>query len=171
MFVAIILISTSIWVANEISDGNLLLRYQGETEGTLSGKKTKDLNTITTSRYSNFEGDWILFNQYPLGVGAGASRFLRNSLDGVASHIEFSRLLAEHGYLGLIYFIFISLMPFYFFRNKMKQKWTGFLIALFFLAWYTSFHAATRNFVTPLLIGFSFVYLRTNNVEKISKAI
>lgn len=154
---SLFIVLTTIWIANDITQGKLLLRYQGETEGTLSGRKDKDLNSITTNRADIFEGDLLLFSENPWGVGAGASKYLRLTQNGVVSHIELSRLLAEHGYLGLLFFLLFTIIPFYVFGKKNKDPMKGFMIALFFLAWYTTFHAAIRNFVTPLLIGISLI--------------
>ena len=54
---SIIIILFTFRFANEITGGNLLLRYQGETNSTLSGYKEKDLNTITTNRFNIFMDD------------------------------------------------------------------------------------------------------------------
>lgn len=164
----IFLILATVWVANDITEGQLLLRYQGETAGTLSGNKEKDINTITSNRADIFQGDILLFYDNPMGVGAGASRFLRLTQNDVASHVEFSRLLAEHGYFGLIFFMILTFLPLIFFRKNSSLEFKGFLIAMFFLAWYTSFHAATRNFVTPLLIGISLMTIVNENNLKVS---
>ena len=167
----LILVFVSIWLANEVTDGQLLLRYQGETAGTLSGSKEKDLNTITSSRTSIFEGDFELFQEHSMGVGAGASRYLRKELNGVVSHTELSRLIAEHGFLGALFFIVLSLIPFNFYNKNYPREWKGFMIALFFLAWYTSFHAATRNFVTPLLIGIALMHIQPEKSRTINKQV
>ncbi|WP_332910235.1 hypothetical protein [Algoriphagus boritolerans] len=66
-------------VANSITGGMLLLRYQGETQGTLAGSADKNLNKITTNRSDIFLEDVKLFAEYPgMGVGVGASAFLRD---------------------------------------------------------------------------------------------
>lgn len=160
VFPVLIVIFGSFWITDEITDGQLVLRYMGETAGTQSGAKEKDLNTITTGRVSIFEGDWILFQENAFGVGAGASMYLRKTQNGVASHTEFSRLLAEHGYLGLIFFIILTIIPLFYFNKSFPTEWRGIMISIFFLAWYTSFHAATRNFVTPLLIGLALMKIQ-----------
>lgn len=168
LILGLVLVVFSIWLANEVTDGNLLLRYQGETAGTLSGNKEKDLNTITSNRADIFTGDLELFQEHAFGVGAGASRFLRSTVKGAVSHTELSRLLAEHGYLGAVFFLIVTLLPFSFFLRNYRSEWKGFMIALYFLAWYTSFHAATRNFVTPLLIGLALMHIQPK-VSKIKK--
>jgi hypothetical protein len=154
---ALALVLISVFFANEVTKGQLLLRYQGETAGTLAGAKEKDLNSITTRRSSIFEGDFQLFKENLLGVGAGASKYLRETENGFLTHVEFSRLLAEHGVLGLLFFLVFSLLPFFLLRKQYSSGYRGLLIALFFIAWYTSFHAATRNFVTPLLGGLALI--------------
>jgi hypothetical protein len=154
----IFLILSTIWIANDITDGLLLLRYQGETNSTLAGKADKDLNSITSNRANIFEGDLDIFFENNLGVGVGASQYMRNVENGVASHVELSRLLAEHGFLGLLFFLLLTVIPLYHFgKRNTSNSSKGFLISLYFLAWYTTFHAATRNFVTPLLIGIALV--------------
>lgn len=157
---AIILISS--WFANDVTKGQLLLRYQGETAGTLSGAKEKDLNSLTTRRSSVFEADFQLFKENLFGVGAGASKYLRETENDLLTHVEFSRLLAEHGVLGFLFFLVFSLLPFFLLRKHYSSGYRGLLIALFFIAWYTSFHAATRNFVTPLLGGLALLSVIRN---------
>jgi hypothetical protein len=151
------LVFSAILLTNSITDGNLILRYQGETAGTLAGTREKDLNSISTNRVSIFEGDWNLFEEYNFGVGAGASKYLRKSENGVLSHIEFSRLAAEHGYLGLVFFFIYTLIPFFYFNRKNHSQNKSLAIAIYVLAWYTTFHAATRNFVTPLLASVALI--------------
>jgi hypothetical protein len=168
---ALILVFVSVWLANEVTDGQLLLRYQGETAGTLSGSKEKDLNSVTSNRSSIFEGDWELFQENPFGVGAGASQYLRKTLNGVVAHTELSRLIAEHGYLGLIFFSVITILPLLYFKKSYSGELKNFMIALYFLAWYTSFHAATRNFVTPLLIGIAFMHIQPDKSRTEHKKI
>ena len=102
---ALLFILITAWYANEVTDGKLLLRYQGETAGTLAGAKQKNFNTISSNRLSILEGDFGLFLDNLFGVGAGASRYLRETSNGTISHVELGRLLSEHGVLGLLFFI------------------------------------------------------------------
>jgi len=142
-------------VANNITRGNLLLRYQGETQGTLLGNKEKTANHITTGRLEIFEKDFILFFEYPLtGVGCGISQYLRDKENGkVASHLEFSRMFADHGVLGAIgaYLLFIA-VPFRVWKKNKYSTNRYILFVLLIVALVTTFHAAIRTFVTPLLI-------------------
>jgi hypothetical protein len=146
-------------IANEITGGNLLLRYRGETQGTLLGKE-KTANQITSGRLDILEKDLDLFIKYPLtGVGCGISQYLRDEKNGkVAAHIELSRLFADHGLLGAINasLLFIAL-PLRVWRKNHNSPSRNILFVLLLIALATTFHAAMRTFLTPLLIILSVV--------------
>lgn len=145
-------------VANSITGGMLLLRYKGETQGTLAGSADKNLNKITTNRSDIFLEDVELFSEYPaMGVGVGASTFMRDDYKGYAPHVELSRLLAEHGMLGLIIFV-LFLIVFFLNRNATPDNISkGILVACFLIGFLATFHSATRTYITPLLMGLSCV--------------
>jgi hypothetical protein len=142
-------------IANIVTKGNLYLRYQGETQGTLLGSKEITVDHFLTGRIGIFEQDvhlWI--NHIFTGVGCGSSRYIRD-LDrvGVAAHIELSRLLADHGLLGLIYAIlFFIVIPLKNWRVNADSSQRIILITLIVIATLTTFHAAMRTFLTPLFI-------------------
>lgn len=155
---AMILVFILVVVSNNITGGLLLQRYQGKTYGTMLGAKEKNLNTLTTGRYEIFLGDWELFKDYFwTGVGAGASRYLREFSSGIITHVEMGRLLAEHGILGLVYFLILLFLIFQIILMPNANAFKGFLLSCFFIGLFTSFHSATRTFVTPLLIGLSTI--------------
>ncbi|MDN3204737.1 O-antigen ligase family protein [Algoriphagus sediminis] len=154
-------------VVDQITNGLLSLRYQGETMGTIQGSKVKTLNTISTGRFDIFMGDVNLWlDHFVFGVGAGASRFLRESLTGTIAHVELSRLLAESGFLGLIYFVILSWLGVKLFRGQSNPLIKGILIALYIVAMYTTFHAAMRTYVTPSLLGLSLLAVKTSKKPK-----
>ena len=152
-------------VFNLIDDktgGKLLLRYQGETEGTYNYGAEKDLKKITSGRSLIFEEDLKLWFQHPiLGLGVGASRYIRRGIDGeiVSSHVELSRLLAEHGIFGLIFFMYLINLGIKLWRNIRIESWRLILFLIYLIALLTSFHSAMRTFVTPLLMALSSIGL------------
>jgi hypothetical protein len=153
-------------IANNITGGNLLLRYQGETAGTLRGTKEVTADHFVTGRLGILEQDINLWAEHIItGVGVGASRFLRNvERVGVAPHVEFSRLLADHGLLGFIYSIyFFIILPLQFFRSNEKNPHQIILLVILTIAILTTFHAAMRTFVTPLLIILACLKVEDNN--------
>lgn len=159
---ALFLSMGAFFTADQLTGGLLLLRYQGETQATIGGHKQKTINTLTTGRYEIFLGDIDLWGEYPvLGVGPGASRYLRNKLNGSIAHVELSRLLAEHGVLGLLYFLVLFGVVFNIWRNTSNPMLKGILTALFIIGLYTTFHAAMRTFVSPLMIGLSQIWVIT----------
>ena len=142
-------------IANTITRGNLLLRYQGETAGTMRGTKELTVDHFVTGRLGIFEDDFNLWIKYPItGVGSGTSRFLRDpDRIGVAAHVELSRLLADHGLLGLVYsLIFFVQFPYKIFKANEKSTHRVILLALVAIAILSTFHAAMRTYVTPLFI-------------------
>ncbi len=139
---------------NKRTNGNLFLRYQGETKGTLVGTKQKNINTLTTERYSIMINDLITFKKnILLGVETGKSMNYRVNGEYQLSHVEFSRLLAEHGLVGLFVLIFWVIDLFTVQRGLLK--------ALFLVGFLTTFHGATRT-ILPLI----FMLISTVQISK-----
>ena len=144
--------------ADRITEGKLTLRYQGETPGTLAGSKAKTLNVFTSNRLNVFKDDLSLWKDHPiLGVGVGASLYLRENTRRVSPHVELSRLLSEHGLFGLIFFLILSVLGYKVFRRAARVSSGPILLALFIIALFTTFHSAMRTFISPLLIGLSML--------------
>jgi hypothetical protein len=143
-------------IIDEASGGKLSLRYQGETPGTAAGHAEKDLNRFTSGRSMIFEEDLHVFLEYPLlGGGAGSSIYLREEEFGIAPHIEFTRLLADQGILGLVYFILLLHIGWKSWVSRGRLQMGNVLFILFLIGLLTSFHSAMRTFVTPFLIALS----------------
>jgi hypothetical protein len=152
---------------DDVTGGKLLLRYQGETEGTYNYGTEKDLKKMTSGRSLIFEEDLKLWFSHPIfGVGAGASRYIRGGMDGatISSHVELSRLLAEHGVFGLIFFIYLINLGIKLWRNIKIDSWRLILFIIYLIALLTSFHSSLRTFVTPLLMALSSIGMY--NVKK-----
>jgi hypothetical protein len=151
-----IILLITFFAANTITSGLLLDRYLGDTEGTLEGSKEKTINDITTGRYNIFLGDLELWKEnFFTGVGIGNSPYERKIENGMLTHSEFSRLVAEQGLLGLFFFVAWIFIGFAGYSNQVSNFGKCFIIACLALALYTSFHAAMRTFISPLLTGLS----------------
>lgn len=148
-------------VADAITGGQLALRYAGETNLSVQGKSEVSINTLTTGRFDILLEDLEVWqDHFVLGAGAGVSQWVRAENSGgmkIASHVEISRLLAEHGLLGLTWIVILVLMGVKLIVFNTNAKYQGILLAFFIIAVYTTFHAATRTYLTPLLIGISLV--------------
>lgn len=164
---AFLLILGSFILVNNLTNGLLFLRYQGETAGSFAGTKEKDLNLITSGRLDIFIGDLEIWADYPVtGAGVAASRYLRERMTGVVAHVELSRLFAEHGLFGLAYFIILSYYGFKVIRSSPNPAISGLLFALFAVGFFTSFHAAMRTFVSPLMMGLSMLKVTEKEQSK-----
>lgn len=157
--IALTILISSFGIIQIISNGNIALRYLGETSATLSGDKIKTINTITTGRFNIFLADLNLwYENFIFGVGAGGSKFLRgNNLDGIAPHIEFSRMLAEHGLFGLMFMVVLMILGIKIYRANSSGFNRAILISIFFIGIASTMHSSLRTFVTPIFIGFSTV--------------
>jgi hypothetical protein len=157
ILVGIILIIGAFQVVDGITGGKLSLRYQGETKGTSEGYSEKTMSKLTSGRSSIFEDDMKIWAKYPVfGGGAGSSGHLREQMDFgmfAAPHIEFTRLVAEHGILGLIYFFMMLYLGWKTWLARKRLQTGDILFTLYILALLTSFHAAMRTFVTPFLLS------------------
>lgn len=142
-------------MVDKISGGKLKLRYQGETEGTVLGSREKTLNVITSNRLAILLGDIALWQKYFIsGAGIGASKYLREGTS-MNPHVELSRLLAEQGIPGLIYFGIFIYIGIRILRNRIILHHRSIMLAIYFIGFATCFHSATRTFITPLLVSLS----------------
>ena len=167
-FISIFVLYGVFEIANQLTGGNLLLRYQGQTEGTLLGTQELTANKFTSGRTDIFSKDielWLTDSFTVLfGVGIGASSFLRDvNTEPIASHVELSRFLAEHGLLGMIYSLFFFTIPFYVWKANKRSDYRVILTVLTIIAVATTFHAAIRTFVTPLLIILGILKIKSND--------
>lgn len=161
LILAVILLMMTFQVADNLTGGLLGLRYLGETEGTLAGTKEKSLDSITTGRLNIFLEDLALWEENLFfGVGVGASSFLRDGSQHYLTHVELSRLLSEHGILGLIYFVVLLGLMIRLIVSKRPPMEKGILVAFFVIAFYTTFHAAMRTYLSPLFIGLSLMEVK-----------
>lgn len=155
--VILVVVVTFIYT-DKITGGLLVQRYQGETPGTLAGRKEKTLNVITSNRLQIFSDDLKLWKAHPLfGVGVGASQHLRGKSKGEQSHIEISRLLSEHGIPGLIFTTILLILGVSIFRQQRYGSYGVILFAIYMIALFTTFHAAMRTYISPLLFGLSMI--------------
>jgi hypothetical protein len=154
---------------NEVTGGNLFLRYQGETRGTLVGSKEKTLDTYTTGRVSIFLGDWETFkSNWLFGVEIGESKQYREETESQISHVEISRIVAEHGLIGLIAFLTIITNLFRRFNKSSDSKQIKYLMfALWTIGFVTTLHGATRTILPFVFMNIPmFAILSKSNINK-----
>lgn len=142
--------------SDALTGGKLSLRYKGETGGTLEGTKEKDMRAMTTGRSDIIAAEWQIFMEhFWVGVGPGNGYNARGAIYGknVTSHTEASRLISEQGLPGLLIVIIFLFYPFYRIHKSHTKEERYYLIAIFTLAIFTSFHSGMRTILTPVLWG------------------
>lgn len=143
-----------IWIYSLIQSGGLLdNRY---TNKDASGRLKED---ITTGRAELIQTELEGFYNNPvMGVGVGRAKILRVQEVGyeIASHSEISRLLSEHGILGLLAIVILIFVPVIF--------WTKFKNNYYFLAflafWFLTInHSAMRIALPAFVYGLALLYI------------
>ena len=151
---SIFIITIATWfIVVSITDGAISKRYGLESVN-YGNKIVLDL----TGRLQIYKIDLEIFSDNILtGVGPGqASRLRENYGYGgvVAAHTEFSRMLAEHGMLGLCSLLILLGIPIYYIleENFKKNKMIKILFGVLTLL--TMFHSAMRIAMPCFIYGF-----------------
>jgi O-antigen ligase len=138
------------------TNGLIANRYAGQ-DAAGRVKKSK-----FTGREELVETELNIFYENPyFGCGLSRSIKIRQQETGIdsASHNEITRLLAEHGFLGLLILIILFSAPFFQFLNNRKN----FFLIPFFLFWLLTINHAAMRIAAPAfvyamcLIDISFV--------------
>ncbi|GGW78840.1 O-antigen ligase family protein [Salegentibacter mishustinae] len=146
--------SLIIWLFSLAQTGGLLgNRY---TNRNAAGQLKKD---ITTGRAELVETELQAFLNHPvtgIGVGKGYEYRLENQDISIATHNEISRMLSEHGLLGLVAILILILVPIIF--------WTKFKNNYYFLAflafWFLTInHSAMRIALPGFVYGLALLYI------------
>ena len=98
-----------------------------------------------------------------LGVGVGRNKEIREKESGIvsASHNEISRMLAEHGSLGVIDLMILLFTPLFLFINNRQN-----ILALSFLAfWLLTINHASMRLAAPAFV-YALSLLKVYTVEK-----
>ena len=131
--------------------GILIFAYSSIQTGGMINKRYAGQDALGREKESKFSGreqlvetELIMFLDKPItGVGVGVNKQYREELTGIkgASHNEISRMLAEHGMLGVIGLLILLLTPLFLFLNNRNNV---FLLSFYFFWLLTINHAAMR---------------------------
>jgi hypothetical protein len=97
------------WIITSLLSGGLIDKRYANQDAL--GRVKKD---VSTGRKELIETELLAFKQNPiLGIGAGRTKEYRLEVTGVesATHNEISRMLSEHGLLGIIALIILLFTP------------------------------------------------------------
>lgn len=157
---------------NEATGNQLMLRYMGETAGTMAGTKERSLNTLTSYRLEIARTDFEMFRDHWFwGVGIGNSKDLRPKygFNAIMPHTEYTRLMSEQGIGGLLIGIVIIVFAFWWVRKQKKYYWRAVCASLFTVALLTCMHSAMRTNTTVVcfLLASIPVMYKKNNIESL----
>ncbi|CAM4098199.1 O-antigen ligase family protein [Gillisia limnaea] len=143
-----------VWIFSSIKTFGLI---ENRYENRNAAGELKD--DITTGRVELVETELLAFYNHPfIGIGVGKGKEYREENLGVqiASHNEISRLLSEHGLLGVFAILILIFVPILF--------WTKFKNNYYFLAfvafWFLTInHSAMRIALPALVYGLALLYI------------
>jgi hypothetical protein len=155
----ILIITILTWFAIvSITDGAISKRY-GLSGGTYGERFVLDL----TGRAQIYKIDIEIFYDYFLtGVGPGQAPKLREIYGygkRVAAHTEYSRMLAEHGFLGLFSLVILTGIPIYYIFSMGSPDTKIIKILFGLLALLTMFHSAMRISMPCFVYALQFINL------------
>ena len=107
------------------------------------------------------------YDHLVLGVGPGNSARMRPKYGwySVAPHTEYSRLLSEHGILGLIFTLLIIGYPLVMVCDRRQPVFKRAVLAAFVMFSLTvMMHSATRLFATTMLYGIGWALILPRDV-------
>ncbi|MEO6694250.1 MAG: O-antigen ligase family protein [Ignavibacteria bacterium] len=139
---------------NDVSGGLLEMRFKGES------MYNKEKSNMFSGREEIFEEDLEIFNANVLtGVGPGMASEQRRLISGVeaAAHIEYSRLLAEHGIFGIAAILIIVIFPIKTFFQLRSTDDKIILILCVTFVFITLGHAAMRTAAPGFIYGLAFI--------------
>lgn len=124
-------------------------------------------SSSTTGRTNLAEMDLQVFGEHPLaGVGTGQStKYHVGGLTGASAHTEYTRIVAEHGMLGLAAIGSLGVMAVAGFRSN-RSRWNRLLVAgAGVWALSTMLHAATRLAAVGLIFALTQLRVEADQPE------
>jgi O-antigen ligase len=150
-FFLLIMASSVIWIVSSNQTSGLIdKRYYNEDK---TGREKDD---VSAGRVDLFVGELEGFINEPfLGVGASGMKELRIKTYGkvIATHNELSRLLSEHGILGIIMLLILVFKPLEIrSRNRNNYFFYAFLVFWFATINHSAMRIAAPGFIYALAL-------------------
>lgn len=150
---------------NQQTGGALFNRYAGISHG-----EKVTLRKYSSGRLDIVKIDLAIFNDYPLlGIGPGMGNDQRVEYgygQRVAAHVEYTRLLAEHGVFGIVALSLLLGIPIReFFKRKSIQQRILLAAGVLFCFAFMS-HSATRIALPMFTYGLGFVLLTPDQPDR-----
>ncbi|PVX46642.1 O-antigen ligase [Flavobacterium sp. 103] len=148
-----------VWGYSSIQTGGLINKRYANQDARGREKKSQ-----LSGRETLIASELQMFMDNPiLGVGVGRNKEIREKETGIvaASHNEITRMLAEHGSLGLIDLMLLFFTPLFLFVNNRQN-----IFALSFLVfWLLTINHAAMRLAAPAFV-YALSLLKVYTVEK-----
>lgn len=168
LLIVFIGIGFSIWVYSSLQTGGFIDKRYANQDAL--GREKEDITTGRTDLVS-FEIDEFLKSPI-IGVGVGKIKELREQKEGIlaASHNEMSRILSEHGLLGVIALSILLFAPLIF---RIKNKSNMFFYACYMFWLLTINHSSMRIAAPAFIYGLCLLSInyQTINTKKEAKTL
>ena len=142
-FLLLLMASSLIWdISSNQTEGLIVKRYNNQNK---MGQEKED---ISAGRVDLFLGELEGFINNPfLGVGASGMKELRLQTPGtvVVTHNELSRLLSEHGVLGIIILLILFLKP----LDLRSQNRNNYFFYAFLVFWFATINHSAMRIAAP----------------------
>jgi O-antigen ligase len=144
------------WIyTSDLTGGMLTNRYQNKNAAGI------EKDDISTGRVDLFESELEAFFEHPFfGIGVGGSKYKRMEESDIvaASHNEVSRLLGEHGMIGLFILILLVSIPM---RTILQQPMLArAFLSAFLIFWFLTInHSAMRIAFPAFIYGLSVMII------------
>lgn len=145
-------IAVGLYTSN-VTGGMLENRYanknaRGEVKADITTGRSEIMNTELDALYNN--------PIFGMGVGSGKYKRLEDTGLVIASHNEVSRLLGEHGLIGILILIILIMVPII---NAWKQPpYAKAFLGAFFIFWFLTInHSAMRVSFPGFIYGLSLI--------------
>jgi O-antigen ligase len=133
----------------------LLPELEDFTGGALQARYT---DISLTGREDIARADIELWLKNPvLGVGPGLSSNQRLFMQGTAAHTEYSRILAEHGILGLLSFFILALLLIFAYFKAPDAYARAWVVAIAAWPLLEMVHAAMRIAAISFMLGLALI--------------
>jgi hypothetical protein len=141
---------------NDVSGGLLEMRYKGES------MYNKDKDNMYSGREEILKEDLEIFeNSMFLGVGPGMANQKRGEISGIetSAHIEYTRLMAEHGFFGIFAILIVLIVPLVHYFKLSSTDSKILLIMCVVFTCVTMGHSAMRTAAPGFMYGVAFLQL------------